>query len=372
MKIKKLYSSFSLIFVVIILFNSLVFAEANSSSANKNVQKEFIESGNGEYVTYSEPPANWNPLKASDEELSYYEYPSRPNTTEDLKTWEKVVSGKWVKPRLSATKKSHAGKFRNSTQMSTTLHYTNANSNLWAGYVKNTTVYGVCGSWIVPTASIDDTQWKGRLAESAQWVGLGGAGLSPTNPTSSLIQIGTDSNVLANGSKKYQSWYEIVDTELNDNTIAINSVPCSPGVMMYGRVYTSFGYDYSSYCDAHFYLSNYSVSTSFIVRIRSYTNSMLQTAEWVTERPQEFDSNGNRLMVIYPVTYTNGLKRTCHYNCQYQTSISGSYSTLTDASNVQALTCHENSTGADLAIPQPLDSTGNFYVNWNAYFTRIQ
>lgn len=355
MKMRKLFSSLSLMFVLIMLFNSLTFAE---SAEKKSVQKELIENGNGEYVTYNEPPANWNPLEASDEDLSYYGYPSRPNTPEGIKAWEKVVSGKWVKPKLSSTKKSHSKKNESVKQMNA------SGFGIWGGYIKRTTTYGVKGSWIVPYVSIEDPQWNGKLAEASQWVGLGGS-----TPTSSLVQIGTDSIVLTNGTKKYAAWYEIVSTEVNDKSTEITSIPCSSGKMMYGEVYTTFGYDFAGYCDVHFYISNYSLSTSFSVRIRQYTSDMLQSAEWVTERPREVDSNGKVISpILYPITYTNGYKRTSHLNCQYKTSINGSYYTLTPTSDVDKITLYDRyGTGNTLAEPQPIDSTGSFYNNWVKY-----
>jgi hypothetical protein len=47
------------------------------------------------------PPPGWNPLKATDEELNYYNFPPRPEDAELLKEWEKIVtSGHWEPARF--------------------------------------------------------------------------------------------------------------------------------------------------------------------------------------------------------------------------------------------------------------------------------
>jgi hypothetical protein len=41
------------------------------------------------------PPIDWNPLTASDKELAYYIYPPRPELSDKLTEWKKVVTGGW-------------------------------------------------------------------------------------------------------------------------------------------------------------------------------------------------------------------------------------------------------------------------------------
>ncbi len=48
------------------------------------------------------PPADWDPLKASDEELSYYIYPSRPKGAEKLIEWKKLVTGGWYDDKTNS------------------------------------------------------------------------------------------------------------------------------------------------------------------------------------------------------------------------------------------------------------------------------
>jgi|GEM_PF-6160105 len=48
------------------------------------------------------PPADWNPLTGSDEELAYYKYPSRPMDSDKLTAWKKTVTGGWYDTRTDS------------------------------------------------------------------------------------------------------------------------------------------------------------------------------------------------------------------------------------------------------------------------------
>ncbi len=84
-----------------------------------------------------------------------------------------------------------------------------ASSSNWAGYGLTPAVGGavtsftnVVGTWVQPAV----TCTAGAPSYSAFWVGLGGM----TQESTSLEQIGTESNCTSAGTAKYDAWYEIL------------------------------------------------------------------------------------------------------------------------------------------------------------------
>ena len=79
------------VFICFVLTGNIVFATSDASKTNlQNRKSEILSLEDGTQVTIHEPPANWNPLIATDEELSYYFYPERPKDAKDYEEWEKM------------------------------------------------------------------------------------------------------------------------------------------------------------------------------------------------------------------------------------------------------------------------------------------
>ncbi len=65
-------------------------AEDNRITAKPQVEKKHDYSKEAHL-----PPEGWNPLTASEDELKYYKYPSKPVDSDKLKEWKKAVMGGW-------------------------------------------------------------------------------------------------------------------------------------------------------------------------------------------------------------------------------------------------------------------------------------
>ena len=115
-------------------------------------------------TTIAAPPAGFNPLNASDQDLEYYGYPPRPDEIRAPKafaSWQKAMtaSKKRVTPVLEVTK-NFAGpaKLKAGTGTGAPATGTAANSNNWSGYVNTNGVtkygsssfYYVIADYVVP------------------------------------------------------------------------------------------------------------------------------------------------------------------------------------------------------------------------------
>ncbi len=101
MKFIKLLSVLTFIFV---FSNITAYTETNKVSAttqlDKPMGKVLYKIGNSEIIA-NIPPEGFDPIKATDEELSYYGLPQRPTDPELYKNWVKNVCNKrYVEPGL--------------------------------------------------------------------------------------------------------------------------------------------------------------------------------------------------------------------------------------------------------------------------------
>lgn len=322
--------------------------------AAQGEQKVAIEGTTDEYFTIHQPPANFNPLKATDSELKYYGYPARPTDSSQLNDWEQLVSGKWVMPKFTKTKdKPHTiSNKKADSNLENSINATSKYTDNWSGYVYQSTAYGVRGCWEVPSISSDYKQ--GTVSD---WVGLGG-----TTSTTPLVQMGTQEREI-NGTVTNTVWTEIVGggyyTDLPQN---VSGITINPGDQVYAYVYLS---DFpSSGCTVTFYFSNRTrgQNTSFFSKTFPNYADVATSAEWISERP-DYGTSGIPSYDYYPVTKdTAGSKQVDFWASQYCTTFGGStYTTLADTSSVYKYytpTCS----------PTALSSNGTFYAKWISYY----
>lgn len=318
-----------------------LFLPALGVHAATGITSEIVPKGANFAVEYRQPPADFNPLTATEDQLQYYGYPLRPDDPTQLNDWIKSVSGTWVKPDFKddGATETTLKQFTNSSKTST------AN---WSGYERKATVYGVNGFWTVPTVSgISD-------GAMSQWVGLGGSQKGVP-----LIQAGSE-EAIRNGKNSYSLWFELVNAGYSTEYSVPINIPVHPGDNIYTRVYLS-GFPSGS-CNATFYVSNSTTgkNTGFFVKnFRNYAK-VATSAEWISERPQY--TNGS--YTNYPKGYTNGYNRVDFWDCQYLDAYGKtSYKTITNStSNLLALTMNGMGT---IATPTSLLSVNAlFHINW--------
>jgi Peptidase A4 family len=220
-----------------------------------------------EYMTVNEPPAGFDPLKASDSELELWGFPPRPENQAGMEGWRELVG-----PYEAASFQPGC----QGTEASNGFYQGEAEQPAWSGYVENAMgehkkfrtavggfyqpfeVNGICG----PEAAV------------SSWVGLGGWGTG-------FLQTGTEA--LANGLYNPSSYRVFVEIYAGTwaNRYVVPGANLGPN--QFERVYV--GYDYNSET-AYFYdINEYTGQT---ILTEDHLNHYFydgQTAEWIEEAP---------------------------------------------------------------------------------------
>jgi hypothetical protein len=199
--------------------------------------------------------------------------------------------------------------------------------------------YTVVGaSWIVPSVSAIP-----RPAYSSIWVGIGGY----FNNSNRLIQVGTDQDVLDNGSAVYFAWHEVYPSR------AVLIAYISPGDLITASL-SQLSTNASTW--RMLVLRNSATLADITVRARINLASE-DTAEFIVERPAIQVGRRDQLTALADfgtVTFSN-----CTTN-------QGKLASLAKAAMITMKT-NATSTGTLLAQPGTLDvSTNGFTVQYSA------
>lgn len=137
--------------------------------------------------TITQPPANFNPLTATAEELTKYGFPGRPTDKKHLEEWESAMkhAKQYAKPEQTPSAKVHSSLSNDhwAGYIVRSVNNKNKNNNLKPNYVQ------VCGTWIQPA-------YFGSATPSF-WIGIG---------ADSVVQAGADSH--ASFFTHYEFWVE--------------------------------------------------------------------------------------------------------------------------------------------------------------------
>ena len=247
-------------------------------------------------TTIEAPPAGFDPISASDQELAYYGFPPRPNQTEQPKayaTWFKAMKASKVRvtPNLEQTAVFHgpvkAGKVanpaavENSPLLSTQAINTSYSYN-WSGYVdfSGATAYGsnsfyyLVNDYEVPVAEQAFGACTGSWDYGSAWNGIDGWG-SPD-----VLQAGIEFDAYCSGGTRasyYSAWYEWYPY----GEVRIGGFPITPGDDMFVEVW------HTSATQGYAYLVNYNNNQAVEVGFTAAPGYPLvgNSAEWVVERP---------------------------------------------------------------------------------------
>jgi len=248
-------------------------------------------------TTIDAPPAGFDPIAASDEELAYHGFPPRPSQsqTKAYASWVKAMKASKVRvaPKLEQTAIFHGpvkpGKAANPTavERSPLLATQPSNvsySNNWSGYVdfSGATSYGsssyyfIENDFVVPIAQQAFGACTGGWDYGSAWNGIDGWG-SPD-----VLQAGIEFDALCalGGLVRgtlYSAWYEWYPY----GEVRISSLPIAPGDDIFVEVW------HTSSTQGYAYLVNYSTNQSVSVGFTAYPGYPLRgnSAEWVVERP---------------------------------------------------------------------------------------
>lgn len=249
-------------------------------------------------TTIEAPPAGFDPIAASDEELAYHGFPPRPNESTQPKayaTWVNAMKASKfrVVPNLEQTKIFHGpakqAKVENPTAVESNPLISGRASNTsysynWSGYVdfSGATSYGsssfyyLVSDFVVPVAEQASGTCTGGWAWGSAWSGIDGWG-SPD-----VLQAGIEFDAYCSGSGStrasyYSAWYEWYPY----GEVRLSNLPIAPGDDVFVEVW------HTSSTQGYAYLVNYNTNQSVQVGFTAYPGYPLvgNSAEFVVERP---------------------------------------------------------------------------------------
>ena len=248
-------------------------------------------------TTIEAPPAGFDPIAASDEELAYHGFPPRPNSTTEAKayeTWTKAMKASKTRivPKLEQTTIFHGpskpGKAANPTAVEGNSSVpTGKASNVsysynWSGYVDfsgassygSASYYYIVNHMVVPVAQQAFGACTGGWDWGSEWNGIDGWG-SPD-----VLQAGVEFDAYCSGGYKaayYSAWYEWYPY----GEVRISSLPVTAGDDVFVEVW------HTSPTQGYAYLVNYNTNTAVEVGFTAYPGYPLvgNSAEWIAERP---------------------------------------------------------------------------------------
>ena len=257
-------------------------------------------------TTIAAPPAGFDPLAASDEELAYYGFPPEPNKNTEPKayaTWATAMRHSKVRitPSLEQTSIFHGPVKQakatavNSTAVEKNLSLANQPSNTsysynWSGYVdfSGATSYGsksyyyLVNHYTVPVAEQAFGACTGGWDWGSAWNGIDGWG------SADVLQAGIEFDAYCSGgtrSSYYSAWYEWYPY----GEVRIGGFPIAPGDDLFVEVW------HTSATQGYAYLVNYNNNQAVEVGFTAYPGYPLvgNSAEWVVERPSVGGSLAN-------------------------------------------------------------------------------
>jgi hypothetical protein len=246
---------------------------------------------------HARPPANFDPLSASDAQLAQFGFPPRPDAAaapDRYAVWKKLVTApqRRVAPALEHTT-IHNGRARRVAPRGGAPGLArNARSGIandaasvttmnWSGYAvvdganpfqSGTTVYG---EWVVPVAQQAAGSCTGAWSYSSAWVGIDGF------TSSDVLQAGIEVDALCSNNSTmafYSAWYEWYP----DVETRITNLPIAPGNIIGVEVWNT------SPTQGNAYIVNYTTQQSVSLAFNAPAGTSLvgDSVEWIVERPE--------------------------------------------------------------------------------------
>jgi len=242
-------------------------------------------------IFYPGPPAGFDPVGASDQELALYGFPPRPDQSQPTlyAHWQKVVNPSVTRLTNLPVQATNIinGTSLGRRDQGAVGNTTATTSNNWSGYAvtaANGTFRAnnsfVIAEWMVPAVGRDNCSYAPYAA--SQWVGFDGFG------SADVLQAGTA--ITACGSS-YVAWYEWFTSGCTGSSGSLPcyqtnvSIPISPGDLVTTEVWYT-----TAAPNGHAYIVNYTTQQSTSVGFNQPSGSpgsayVGNSAEWVVERP---------------------------------------------------------------------------------------
>lgn len=237
-------------------------------------------------------PEGFDPLKATDRQLTAHRIPRRPDADKEphlRALWDRTVSRTQllIVPEFEHRENIKHGPARTASgrpvsARPTNARVSNATSGNWSGAAKFSPAgkpYGfVGGQWTVPSPN----STTDGVFYASEWVGIDGWN------SSDVLQAGTETQitkVLFITARQVYAWWEWFPA----GEVAISNLPVSAGDVMYCLICA----DTPRHATMYFSNQSQGVGTQFEVTAPARTNLTGNVAEWIVERPNVNGSVAN-------------------------------------------------------------------------------
>jgi hypothetical protein len=232
------------------------------------------------------PPANFDPVTASDAQLDAYGFPPRPDAAKApgaYALWQNVVTRPVTRivPQLQATKAVNGPVKDMSAGQAAANGIVGSTSGNWSGYVvsdksnpfKADKTY-IFATITVPVAREAFGECSASAVHASQWVGIDGSG------SNDVLQAGIKASATCKRgttTASYVAWYEWFP----ESEIDIRNFVLHPGDLVYVYVWNV------SATEGHYFIENATTgkSSSLAFKAPHGTSLIGDSAEWIVERP---------------------------------------------------------------------------------------
>jgi hypothetical protein len=252
-------------------------------------------------VTEPVPPAGFQPLQATDEQLALYGFPARPTDPDALAAWTSLLSAYQTSspPSQCWNLNAPVADFKQSSDGIQPLVVAYDTSPNWGGYVaepsSSNLFKGVAGEYHQPPRKSTSC----TNARQSEWVGLGGYGTF-SNGGFGLIQDGTEFDT---SGSPYGFYEWIGSNSAGGATTGVAAQHFSIGVGVGDHIYVSTTYAPSTGI-ATFYIENQTTGTQQTFKAKTAQWYDGSTTDWIVERPGPFGGQPGHLQNFNSVSWT--------------------------------------------------------------------
>lgn len=321
-----------------------------------------VPSGTPQWSTYPTPPAGFNPLTATSEQLAKYGFPAKPTNASDLASWTNAME-KWT-ASVPQTNPALLPKLPFGTHLPTAVpgmpkpktvsDTVQQSTPSWSGYLDyNTTGYGFTDAHSQWAANAINSGSQAGSAYGA-WVGFGGDNEAPFgNSHTNLMQTGYNAMLNSNGTTTISPFFQIIPLDFFAQPVNL-SIASGQGV------YTDIEYSTVAGGTFYYYMENLATGQSASGNVSSVSSYYDGTqAEVIAEDPGNPSTGTN-----YPLGNFGTLSFSNSNNSTSQSAYG--FFDPNAPYTIYAITAYNPATADVLATPNPPSSNTNFQDLWES------
>ncbi|MFY9683048.1 MAG: G1 family glutamic endopeptidase [Candidatus Sulfotelmatobacter sp.] len=248
---------------------------------------------------FTQPPAGFEPLNASKEDLESWGYPPRPDVTEGTNAqarWLEEVNPALQRsvPDLVSRPNTFNRQVIGLKVKSSSRNSTAASSSNWSGYALVTAsggqpFYKVTGRWTVPSVKQAPGTCSGGWDYSAQWIGIDGFSDDDLLQSGSAADVFCDIGQSVTEYFPWVEWLPSAELVIYKNAATETLYPFVPGDYLIVTVSaTNFSGGVSTNGTLNFadVTQSWSVALTFTAASLGGSEVTGKSAEWIVERPE--------------------------------------------------------------------------------------